>query len=115
MGTLSLSLSLSCITRVAPHCVNTLMILHVAHSKSWCPLVNTPSGGPGARVSSAPRRTLTEARALLSLSLSLPLSVIVTEGQNLVIVLFHPMVFVQLQHGDEKGSKKAKLRGLRRL
>ena len=28
-----LSLSLSCITRVAPHCVNTLMILHVAHSK----------------------------------------------------------------------------------
>ena len=27
-------LSLSCITRVAPHCVNTLMILHVAHSKS---------------------------------------------------------------------------------
>ena len=31
---LSLSLSLSCITRVAPHCVNTLMILHVAHSNS---------------------------------------------------------------------------------
>ena len=33
---LSLSLSLSCtfITRVAPHCVNTLMILHVANSKS---------------------------------------------------------------------------------
>ena len=29
---LSLSLSLSCITRVAPHCVNRLMILHVAHS-----------------------------------------------------------------------------------
>ena len=29
----SLSLSLSCIARVAPHCVNTLMILHVAHSK----------------------------------------------------------------------------------
>ena len=28
---LSLSLSLSCITRVAPHCVNTLMILHAAH------------------------------------------------------------------------------------
>ena len=29
-----LSLSLSCVTRVAPHCVNTLMILHVAHSNS---------------------------------------------------------------------------------
>ena len=36
----SLSLSLSCITRVAPHCVNTLMILHVAHSKLF-----TPEGG----------------------------------------------------------------------
>ena len=35
-----LSLSLSCITRVAPHCVNTLMILHVAHSKFF-----TPEGG----------------------------------------------------------------------
>ena len=28
---LFLSLSLSFITRVAPHCVNTLMILHAAH------------------------------------------------------------------------------------
>ena len=27
-------LSLSCITRVAPHCVNTLMILHVAHTQT---------------------------------------------------------------------------------
>ena len=37
---ISPSLSLSCITRVAPHCVNTLMILHVAHSKFF-----TPEGG----------------------------------------------------------------------
>jgi hypothetical protein len=29
---LSLSLSLIFITRVAPHCVNTLMILHAAHT-----------------------------------------------------------------------------------
>ena len=29
---LSLSLSLNFITRVAPHCVNTLMILHAAHT-----------------------------------------------------------------------------------
>ena len=29
----ALSLSLSCITRVAPHCVNTLMILHAAHTQ----------------------------------------------------------------------------------
>jgi len=28
----SLSLSLIFITRVAPHCVNTLMILHAAHT-----------------------------------------------------------------------------------
>ena len=28
----SLSLSLNFITRVAPHCVNTLMILHAAHT-----------------------------------------------------------------------------------
>ena len=42
----SLSLSLSyIITRVAPHCVNTLRILHAAYDATieTCPLVNTPS------------------------------------------------------------------------
>ena len=42
---LSLSLSLSIITRVAPHCVNTLRILHAAYdaTNTTCPLVNTHS------------------------------------------------------------------------
>ena len=39
------SLSLSIITRVAPHCVNTLRILHAAYdaTNTTCPLVNTYS------------------------------------------------------------------------
>ena len=65
---LCVCLSLSyIITRVAPHCVNTLRILHAAYdaTKMTCPLVNTPyyplintPGEPGPKASSAPRRTL---------------------------------------------------------
>ena len=38
-------LSVLFITRVAPHCVNTLRILHAAYDATMetCPLVNTPS------------------------------------------------------------------------
>ena len=46
VGTISLSLSLSyIITRVAPHCVNTLRILHAAYdaTNTTRPLVNTHS------------------------------------------------------------------------
>ena len=66
-----LSLSLIFITRVAPPtlCVNTLMITdlilscilsrgthsdHIRWLTFMCALFNTPEGGPGARVSSAP-------------------------------------------------------------
>ena len=40
-----LPLSRYIITRVAPHCVNTLRILHAAYdaTKRTCPLINTPS------------------------------------------------------------------------
>ena len=42
-GAWPLSLSLYIITRVAPHCVNTLRILHAAYdaTNTTCPLVNT--------------------------------------------------------------------------
>ena len=64
-----LSLSLNFITRVAPHCVNTLMILHAAHTLMMLtpmrPLVNTPRGVPVLE---------SRVRRAHSLSLSLSLS-----------------------------------------
>ena len=57
--------------RTRTHCVNTLMILHahtLTHDVRW---LTPPRGGAGARFSSAPRRTLTEARALLDRPLNL--------------------------------------------